>query len=61
MSNIYRFYSILVTMDMRSLYINIPNKERIEALKTTWKTYRNKRKYRNENYLDISRLVFNIK
>ena len=27
--------SILVTMDLRSLYTNIPNKEGIEALETT--------------------------
>ena len=29
--------SILVTMDVRSLYTNIPNKEGIEALETTLK------------------------
>ena len=29
--------SILVTMDVRSLYTNIPNKERIQAVQTTLK------------------------
>ena len=44
--------SILVTMDQRSLYTNILNKVGIHV---------EKKKYRNENYLDISLLGFNIK
>ena len=49
--------SILVTMDVRSLKRNIPNKEEIEAVETTLKI----KKYRNKKYLGISPLGFNIK
>ena len=48
--------SILVTIDVRSLHTNIPNKEGIKAVELTLK-----KKYRNENYLDISPLGFSIK
>ena len=48
--------SILVTMDVQSLYASIPNKEGIEAVETTLK----RKKDRNED-LDISPLGFNTK
>ena len=47
MENIPPDNSFLVTMDAPSLYINIPNKEGIWAVKTL-----KRKKYRNENYLD---------
>ena len=49
--------SILVTMDIHSLYTTIPNKERTEGVETTLK----RKKCRDEYYLDISLLGFNIK
>lgn len=64
----YRFYkknqqhgkfpdnSILVTIDVRSLYTNIPNKKEIKAAETALKI----KKFRNENHLNISPLSFKI-
>ena len=49
--------SILVTMDVRSLYTNILNKEGIEAVETTLK----RKNILNEDYLDISPVDFNSK
>ena len=38
--------SILVTMDVRSLFKDIPNKERIETVETAMK----RKKYSSKNY-----------
>lgn len=48
--------SILVTMNICSLYTNIPNKEGIETGNNL-----GKKKYRYENYLDICPFGFNTK
>ena len=44
-------------MDVHFPYTNIPNMEGIETVKATPK----RKKYRNESYLDICPLHFNIK
>ena len=49
--------SILVTMDVHSLYINILKNKGIQTVETTLK----REKYRIKNYLDISPHGFNIK